>query len=214
MSINPLVNDLSIEQESKIFKIDDKNSVCIRRHNSSDTNKVFLTYNRNIKFLSKFILHNRTSYSMADSKFWINSCIDNWNANMSYEFLIIDENNGQILGSCSLNDINFTHRLANLGCWVLPNKLGKDLLDIAVAYMCYLGFYIMKLVRIEFVIDVNNAAHAKRIVRRGAGHFEGTLRNRLSVGEQVHDAHIYSVIPKDMWFYDGLLANYPKQKGL
>ena len=52
------------------------------------------------------------------------------------------------------------------------------------------------LARVEIVIALANRASI-RVAEKAGAHYEGVLRNRMVVGSDVFDAHMYSLIPQD-----------------
>lgn len=57
------------------------------------------------------------------------------------------------------------------------------------------------LIRTEIVIAVGNDA-SKRVAEKVGAHYEGVLLNRMVIGTEIRDAHMFSLLPSDF----GLVA--------
>jgi len=64
------------------------------------------------------------------------------------------------------------------------------------------AFEKIKLIRAEIVIAVGNEA-SKRVAEKIGAHYEGILLNRMTVGKNIYDAHMFSLLPSDF----GLVAS-------
>jgi RimJ/RimL family protein N-acetyltransferase len=49
---------------------------------------------------------------------------------------------------------------------------------------------------VEIIIAPENEA-SLRVAKKVGAHYEGVLRNRMVVGQEVYDAVMYSLIPQD-----------------
>jgi RimJ/RimL family protein N-acetyltransferase len=49
---------------------------------------------------------------------------------------------------------------------------------------------------VEIVMAVKNTA-SQRVAEKAGAHYEGILHNRMVVGRNIFDAHMYSLIPQD-----------------
>ena len=108
---------------------------------------------------------------------------------------------GQILGGCSLSHIHPVYHFCNLGYWVRTSRHGEGIAARATKLAAQFAFEKVKLIRAEIVISVGNE-YSKRVAEKVGAHYEGILLNRMVVGKNVYDAHMYSLVPSDF----GLVA--------
>jgi len=52
------------------------------------------------------------------------------------------------------------------------------------------------LIRVEVVMAVDNSA-SRRVAEKSGAQYQGILGNRMVVGRDVYNAHMYSLIPED-----------------
>lgn len=115
-----------------------------------------------------------------------------------YAFAVLDSASGRYLGGTGLNQINSMHGYANLGYWIRRSEWGKGYAVAAIQAVARFGFEELGLIRAEIVIAVGNHKSQRAAEKAGALH-EGILRNRLRLGTQQYDAHMYSLIPEKHW---------------
>lgn len=115
----------------------------------------------------------------------------------AFAFVIFDLRNGTILGRCGINFIAKDPGFANLGYWVRTSRRGQGVAPAAVRQLARFGFEQVGLVRLELVIDVDNAASI-RVAEKAGAVFEGVLRNRV-VGQtgEPRPARMYSLVPEN-----------------
>lgn len=119
-----------------------------------------------------------------------------WEEGTLYGFAIVDAQNGQLLGGVSLSHLHPVYHFCNLGYWVRTGRRGQGIAGQAARLAARFAFEKLKLVRVEVVVAVGNAASLKVAEKIGA-HREGVLRNRVIVREQLHDGAMYSFVPQD-----------------
>jgi RimJ/RimL family protein N-acetyltransferase len=54
----------------------------------------------------------------------------------------------------------------------------------------------VKLIRVEIVVAAGNE-RSKRTAEKIGAHYEGVLLNRMVVGKEIYDAHMFSLLPTD-----------------
>lgn len=119
-----------------------------------------------------------------------------WSRGTLYSFAIIDVKTGEFLGGCGLSHIHPIYRFCNLGYWVRTSKHGKGIAGRAATLIARYAFERLKLIRTEIVIAAGNEA-SRRVAEKVGAHYEGLLLNRMTVGNQVLNAHMYSLLPSD-----------------
>jgi ribosomal-protein-serine acetyltransferase len=124
-----------------------------------------------------------------------------WASGAMYAFAVTDAQTGELLGGCSLSHIHPVYYFCNLGYWVRSSRHGKGIAARATKLIAKFAFESVKLIRAEIVIAVGNTA-SKRVAEKAGAHHEGIMLNRMVVGREIYDAHMYSLLPSDF----GLIA--------
>jgi RimJ/RimL family protein N-acetyltransferase len=124
-----------------------------------------------------------------------------WSNGSLYAFAITDAQTGALIGGCSLSHIHPVYHFCNLGYWVRTSRQREGLAGRAAQLAARFAFEKVKLIRAEVVIAVGNEP-SKRVAEKIGAHYEGISLNRMVMGAQVCDAHMFSLLPSDF----GLVA--------
>jgi RimJ/RimL family protein N-acetyltransferase len=124
-----------------------------------------------------------------------------WSNGLLYAFAITDAKTKRFIGSCSLSHIHPVYHFCNLGYWVRSSRHREGIAGRAARLVARFAFEKVNLLRTEIVIAVGNE-RSKRVAEKIGAHYEGILLNRMILGTQVHDAHMFSLLPSDF----GLVA--------
>jgi RimJ/RimL family protein N-acetyltransferase len=119
-----------------------------------------------------------------------------WQDGTLFAFGIFDAQSGSVLGGCSLSHIHPVYHLCNLGYWVRTSRRGEGIAVCATRLAARYAFEKVGLIRVEVVMAVGNTA-SRRVAEKAGAHYEGILHNRMVVGREIYDAHMYSLIPSD-----------------
>ena len=76
------------------------------------------------------------------------------------------------------------------------SRHGEEIAGRATKLAAQFAFEKVKLIRAEIVIALGND-YSKRVAEKIGAHYEGILLNRMVVGKNVYDAHMYSLLPSD-----------------
>ena len=87
-----------------------------------------------------------------------------------------DALNDKFYGAIGLNNLNETHRKAEIGFWLLPENWGKGLMQEAVPLICEYGFKQSKLHRIEALVETENK-NCKNLMDKLNFKLEGTMQD-------------------------------------
>jgi ribosomal-protein-alanine N-acetyltransferase len=103
----------------------------------------------------------------------------------------------EFLGAVGFNNLNATHRRAEIGFWLLKRHWGKGIFKTLMPKLFEIGFTTLQLHRIEaYVLDTNTKC--KRALSKTNFTFEGLLRDyEIKKGSPISIA-IYSVL-KSEW---------------
>lgn len=143
----------------------------------------------------------RQPYTLETANNFITITRAQWASGNIYAFAIINVKNGELLGGCSLSHIHPVYHYCNLGYWVRTSKHGQGIAGRAAKLIARFAFEKANLIRTEIVIAVGNDA-SKRVAEKVGAHYEGILLNRMVIGTEVRDAHMFSLLPSDF----GLVA--------
>jgi len=172
-------------------------TIIIRPCQPSDAESVYEAVRESIAELSPWMPWCHLEYSIDDTKTWFGSRPDRWQKGTEYDFLIEDRSDGHPLGICGLNNLDGENHLANLGYWVRTSKARQGVATAVVPLVARFGFEVLKLNRIEIITARDNVPSQRLAIKIGASR-EGRLRQRLVVHNQIYDAIIFSLIPKDL----------------
>lgn len=148
----------------------------------------------------------RPDFSIEISYKWLETLTAAWELGTNYQFVIIDNERGQCLGTCGINHINQSYLFANLGYWIRSDRTGEGLATEATLLLAQFGFQQLGLRRIEIVTGVENWA-SRRVAEKAGATFEGILRNRLKLGDKNIDAAMFSLLREDVQLVPGTIKN-------
>jgi RimJ/RimL family protein N-acetyltransferase len=168
----------------------------IRRYKLEDDQALFEAATESINEIYPFLPWCHPDYSIEDSRGWLRTIVSNWNDKQSYAFAITDSTTGRILGGCGLNSLD-ENPVANLGYWIRSSEVNKGIASESTRGLLKFGFEHLGLSRIEIMMSTRNPASQKVAIGANAK-LEGTLRNRLQLHGENHDALLYSLVPEDL----------------
>jgi len=119
-----------------------------------------------------------------------------WASGKMYSFAITDAHSGEFLGGCGLSHLHSVYHFCNLGYWVRTSHHRRGIAGRAARLAAKFAFEKVNLIRAEIVIALGND-YSKRVAEKIGAHYEGLLLNRMVVGNAVHDAHMFSLVPSD-----------------
>lgn len=100
---------------------------------------------------------------------------------------------GTIIGSCGLQNPDEPQHCIELGYWLGSGYTGNGYATRAARLMIAHAFQSLGMHRVTILVSVHNQ-RSQRVAGRLAGSPEGTLRERLHVGDEWHDAYVYGVV--------------------
>lgn len=119
-----------------------------------------------------------------------------WSRGTLYSFAITNSTTGEFLGGCGLSHFHPIYKFCNLGYWVRTRQHGNGYAGRAAKLAAQFAFERANAIRAEIVIAVGNHA-SKRVAEKIGAHYEGLLLNRMTVRENIYDAHMFSLLPAD-----------------
>jgi len=145
---------------------------------------------------SRWMTWCHENYTLAESESFIAGCLESWDKETVFSFAIFDKFDNGFLGGIGLNQFNRQHNFVNLGYWIRTSRQNRGAASAATRILAQAGFQDLSINRIEILAAAENEASQKVAVKAGA-HREGTMRNRLLIGERIHDGVMFSFVRGD-----------------
>lgn len=165
----------------------------IRPYTASDVDALHDAVAESIDALSVWLDWARDGYDRSDAQAWVRSRSQAWARKDAYSFAVVDAETGRFLGGVGLNQINQAHATANLGYWTRSSETGRGVASTAAVLAARFGLDTVGLNRVEILVPAGNAPSLSVAENAGAVR-EGTLRRRLVIGDEVHDAVCFSIV--------------------
>ena len=170
--------------------------ILIRPFRLRDAEETYAAVHESLTDLKPWMSWAHDRYSLSDAKEFIRVTRARWEEGTLFAFVITDAKSGSVLGGCSLSHIHPVYHLCNLGYWVRTSRRGEGIAVRATKLAARYAFEKIGLIRVEIVMAVNNKP-SQRVAEKAGAHYEGILHNRMVVGREIYDAHMYSLIPQD-----------------
>lgn len=87
---------------------------------------------------------------------------------------IASRDSGNFYGACGLNDLDTTHKKAEVGFWLLPEYWGNGIMVEVMPRICHYGFEKLKLHRLEGFVESENR-NCKKALAKLDFRYEGTM---------------------------------------
>ena len=165
----------------------------VRPYSEADIPRIFAAADESRRHLGEWMSWMTEGYTLSGTKEWVRFAISAWDDGEAYEFVIIDQEDGAIAGSCGLNRINRMDLVCNLGYWVRVSKLKLGAARQAALLLKEIGFNEIGLNRLEIVVAAGNVA-SQRVAESVRAVYEGVQRQRIRVHDTVHDAKMYALL--------------------
>lgn len=101
-----------------------------------------------------------------------------------------------LLGTCSLYDLQLRHLRCGIGYALLPSAQGRGLATAAVQLACAWVFDWLGLHRVEADVHPDNHA-SRRVLERAGFRCEGVLRQRFVTASEIQDSAVYARLAGD-----------------
>ena len=174
----------------------------IRPYRSDDVPRLYEAVRESVREIAAWLPWAHAGYSITDSAAWVETRPRAWQEDRSYDFIILDQESGTLVGGVGLNQLDRQHQLANLGYWVRSSWAGRGAASAGARLAAGFGFRQLGLQRLEIIMAVGNIASRKVAEKAGASR-EGRLRNRLLISGLPHEAYLYSLI-REEWRDEGV----------
>ena len=168
----------------------------IRRYRREDEDFLYAAARESIREMFPFLPWCHPDYDRDDTAGWLDMAETNWRDGAAYSFAIFSDDGSHFYGGCGLNKID-DHPVANLGYWIRTSSTGQGMATEATIALAAFGFAELGLQRIEIIMSVRNLP-SRRVAEKAGATFEGTLRSRLMLHGEAHDAHCFSLVRGDL----------------
>jgi ribosomal-protein-serine acetyltransferase len=187
------------------------NLVTIQRYDPVDVPQLCEAARESSAEVSLWLPWCHSHYSMEESLEWILRSGKQWEEKREFHFGIFDSQSKAFVGGVGLNELKPEHRSANLGYWVRSSWTCRGVATAAAGLAAQFGFEELSLDRIEILAALGNS-RSQRVAQKLGALREGTLRNRLVIHGQAHDAAVFSLISSE-WkpFRQGVAAETPRR---
>jgi ribosomal-protein-serine acetyltransferase len=170
--------------------------ILLRPFHLNDAEETVTAVRESLSDLKPWMSWAHDGYSLQEAKDFIRITRARWEDGSLYAFVITDAQSGSVLGGASLSHLHPVYHLCNLGYWVRTSRRGEGIAVRATRLAAQYAFEKIGLIRVEIVVALHNTA-SQRVAEKAGAHYEGILRNRMVVGREFYDAHMYSLVPKD-----------------
>ncbi|HEY0545642.1 MAG TPA: GNAT family protein [Pyrinomonadaceae bacterium] len=172
-------------------------TILLRPWRVEDVDAVYGAVRESFAELSQWMPWCHENYRKEETSTFLMSREEAWRNDTEYGFAILEPETKLLIGSVGLNQINRPYRMANLGYWVRTGWTGRGVALRATLLGARFAFEQLKFERIEIMAAVGNLA-SQRVAEKAGAVREGILRRRLWVGEQPHDAVLFSLLAEDL----------------
>jgi len=170
--------------------------VTLRPFQTEDAPQVYQAARESLAEIKPWMSWAHDGYSQQETGEFIRMTRARWEEGTTFGFAITDAQTGDVLGGCGLSHIHPIYHLCNLGYWVRTSRHGQGIAGRAAKLAARFGFERAGIIRAEIVMAVGNEK-SRRVAEKIGAHYEGILRNRMVVGNTIHDAHMFSLLPSD-----------------
>ena len=173
-----------------------RNTVHIRRSQAADADRLLEAIQASMAQLEIWMPWAHPGYSLDDSVMWLELCREGWENGKQYSFIAVDVATDEVLGDCSISQINRMHGFANLGYWVRSTATSQGLGSALARRVARFGVEEIRLNRLEILTALGNGA-SQRVAEKAGATREGVLRSRLVERDKVLDATMFSLTARD-----------------
>ena len=165
--------------------------IAIRPYEASDARSLWEAARESVSDIQPWMPWCHSDYTLEEAQAWYEAQAAAWANRTFYEFAITSAD-GRYLGACGVNQLDAVNRRANLGYWVRSSAAGHGVAPTAVKLLAAWAFEQTDLIRLEILVATANA-RSLRVAEKTGAKQEGTLRKRLLLHGESHDAVLFSL---------------------
>ena len=171
--------------------------ILLRPYRLSDAAPLYEAVRESLPELLPWMPWAHADYALEESKKWIELCAQTWAKGKEYNFVILDTNDGSLLGSCGLNQVRRRTRFGNLGYWIRSKCTQKGIATAAALLVARFAFDELGLTRIEVGAATTNSASLRVAEKIGATR-QGVQKGKIAFRDKVYDRQVFSLTPQDL----------------
>jgi RimJ/RimL family protein N-acetyltransferase len=153
-----------------------------------DAEAIAATVQASLDTLMPWMYWATPEYDAETAQEWIRLTVDS--GLHSFSIRLAD---GSIIGGCGLQSHDAPNHCIELGYWISAPHTGNGYATRASRLVIAHAFETLEVHRVTILVSVHNP-RSQRVAEQLAGPPEATLRERLQVSGEWHDAHIYGVV--------------------
>ncbi len=165
--------------------------ITLRHPNVDDAHDVASAVQASLAELQVFMPWATPDYGPAQARQWMFG-----EFNPGEEPFIILDAHDEIVGSCGLGPIDQLNRVIELGYWVRSDRTGRGIATRAARLLARHAIDNRGAMRVEIHMSVENPG-SRRVAENIGATYEGTMRARLLLNGEHHDAEIWSILATD-----------------
>jgi len=132
-----------------------------------------------------------------DSKRLVRSYLKYWDNYVQFNYIIVLQESEDVkIGSIIIWNVNWRHRRAEIGIWIIPSYWSKGLGKKALNLIKNIAFNHLKLNRLEAHVAIANLTSIS-LFKNGEFQVEGTLKKYLKLNGIYHDTLILACLKEE-----------------
>jgi RimJ/RimL family protein N-acetyltransferase len=175
----------------------DTGALLVRRFTGQDLDPLYEAIIESLPELSRWMWWAHENYAKSETATFIESQQNPEAGGDEDGFGIFEKGSGRVLGCAGLNRVDRTNKYCNLGYWVRSSATGRGIATTVARRLATFALTELGMNRVEVIAAVENVASLRVAEKIGAKR-EGIARDRLVVGERVHDAWVHSIVRSDL----------------
>jgi len=136
-------------------------------------------------------------YGAEEARHWQRSATTGLRAGTDLPALVVDAEDGRLLGAVGLHNLDPETGRCSAGYWVAAGERGRGVAARGLALLGRFAFDELGAKRIELWIEPVNTA-SLRVADAVGFHREGLLRSFMPIGDVRRDMLMYSLLPEDV----------------
>ena len=167
--------------------------VRVQAYREDHIDPLFAAVSESIPDVSRYETWCHPGFTREEAAEYVNWWRKAWEARSAFYFAVIEEETGELVGSCGLSGICEEHRRAGLGYWIRSSRTGHGFATDAARAVMRFGFEDLDLARIEVEVSVDNTASLRIAEKLGCVR-EGVLQQRLILPSGPTDTVMFALL--------------------
>lgn len=170
------------------FPIIETERLLLREPRPGDVDAVFALFSdpQHMRYWSRLPMVER-----GEAEAYLASLPAHYEKRDAITWIVADPEHQQMLGTCTLYDIQLNHLRCGVGYALLPQYQGQGFASEAAGNATAWALEYLDLHKVEGEIHPDNLA-SRRVLERCGFHSEAVLRQRFVLGEEIQDSEIFA----------------------